>query len=185
MNKLLQALSQENKKKIKKRAMPRFEEPMLATLIKDYFSDPDWIYERKFDGVRCLVFKKGAKVTLKSRNDKSLQASYPEIAEHMAKRKVDQVILDGEIVAFEGKVTSFQKLQPRFGLKSADKARSTKIKVYMYIFDILYLDGYDVTKLPLIKRKSLLKKCMKFSNPLFLEILSSMQCVQWDEGECD
>lgn len=166
MNYLLEKLPEKLKKDLAKKKMPHFEQPMLATLTKDYFSSEDWIYERKFDGERCLIFKDKNKVFLKTRNDKFLDASYPEILNAAKKFKVDQIILDGEVVAFHGKNTSFQKLQPRLGLKSSEKALATGIKVYIYVFDILYLDGYDLTHLPLENRKNILKNSIKFADPI-------------------
>ncbi len=166
MNKQLEHLQRNLKKLLLKKPMPTFEKPMLATLTNDYFSSADWIYERKLDGERCLVFKNKNRVHLKSRNDKNLDASYPEIIEATENLDVNQIILDGEIVAFEGNVTSFSKLQPRLGIIDSQKAKATGIKVYIYIFDILYLDGYDLTLLPLEKRKSILKRTISFDDPL-------------------
>lgn len=166
MNTYLNSLSAALKKKLIKKKMSAFEQPMLATLTKDYFSDKDWIFERKFDGQRCLIFKSGSRVTLKSRNDNIINNSYPELADAVKKQSIDQIILDGEIVAFQGSSTSFSKLQNRLGIVDPEKARATGVKVFMYIFDVLYIDGYDVTHLPLITRKALLKKCFTFKDPL-------------------
>jgi len=105
-----------------KKKMPSFVEPMLATLTHDYFYSVDWMYERKFDGERCLVFKNGDKVMLKSRNDKLLNVSYPEIKEAIEKlTDVPSMILDGEVVAFKGRVTSFERLQPRMHVTNENK----------------------------------------------------------------
>jgi len=166
MNKLLEKLSPELQKKLKRKKMPTFEQVMLATLTKDYFSDKEWIFERKLDGVRCLLFKNKTKAFLKSRNDNSLSDTYPELVEATKKLKVDQIILDGEIITFKGNVSSFEKLQPRIGVKNPSKELIKKVKIYLYVFDILYLDGYDLTKLPLITRKNLLKQAIAFKGPL-------------------
>ncbi len=165
MNALLESLSPELKKQIKKKVMSDFEQPMLATLTKEHFSDKDWIFEKKFDGVRCLIIKNKNKVVLKSRNDKIL--NYPEIVEAVKKLPVDQIILDGEVVAFKGKNTSFSELQQRSGMiKDTDRVLASGIKIYIYVFDILYLDGYELTKLPLLTRKAILKKSIPFKDPL-------------------
>jgi DNA ligase D-like protein (predicted ligase) len=165
MNKQLDALLPELKKQIHKKAMPAFEQPMLATLTKNYFSDKEWIFEKKFDGIRCLIYKNGNKVSIKSRNDKNL--NYPEIIEAAKKLPVDQIILDGEVVAFKGKNTSFSQLQQRSGMiKDTERVLKSGIKIYIYLFDILYLDGYTLTKLPLIERKSILKSSIDFIGPL-------------------
>lgn len=166
MNKLLEKLPEQLKKKLKKRSMPSFEQPMLATLTKNHFSDKNWIFERKFDGARCLIFKNNNKIFLKSRNNKPLNATYPELIDAAEKFKVDQIILDGEVVAFQGKVTSFEKLQGRLGLQSSQKALNTGIAIHIYVFDILYLDGYELLKLPLEDRKLILKKCIRFKDPV-------------------
>jgi bifunctional non-homologous end joining protein LigD len=166
VHKYLKALPAELQKKLKKKKMPTFEQPMLATLTKNYFNDVGWIFERKFDGVRCLIFKDGNKVNLKSRNKNSMNKSYPELLDPVKNLAAGQLILDGEIVAFKGNYTSFEKLQSRIGLASAQKARATGIKIYIYIFDILYLDGYDLTKLPLIARKAILKRAVRLSGSL-------------------
>ena len=166
MNYFLEKLSVAFKKKLVKKRMPTFEQPMLATLTKEYFSDKNWIFEHKFDGVRGLIFKNKNKISLKSRNNKSLDASYLEITRAAQQLAVDQIILDGEVVAFDGELTSFEKLQARPGLISAKKAHATGIAVYIYVFDILYLDGYDLTQLPLLARKALLKSCIEFNDTL-------------------
>jgi bifunctional non-homologous end joining protein LigD len=155
-------LTSDERKKIKKEPMPSFVPLMLATLTDKYFSHPNWIFERKFDGIRCLVIKKGKKVTLKSRNNNIINVQYPELVQEFENLDLPDCILDGEIVAFQGKQTSFSKLQKRFGLISAEDARATGFKVYAYLFDILYIDGYNVTKLPLLSRKKLLKNLIPF-----------------------
>ena len=166
MKNWIQKLPKNVHDQVRRKKMPRFEKPMLATLTKDYFSNEDWIFERKFDGERCLIFKNKDHVFLKSRNNKSLDSTYPELKTAAQEFKVDQIILDGEVVAFQGKQTSFEKLQARLGLKNSQKALQTGVKVYMYVFDILYLNGYDLTSLPLKIRKSILKNCITFKDPI-------------------
>src|ERR1700722_14268721 len=162
MHNLLNLLAAKEKNHLSKKRMPSFTEPMLAYLTHKYFSDPNWIFERKFDGERCLVFIKNHRVTLKSRNNKILNGTYPELVEAFEKQKLPNMILDGELVAYEGKITSFAKLQARFGITDPVKARKTGIKVFLYIFDLLYSDGNDCTHLPLMVRKRLLKKALQF-----------------------
>ena len=107
---------------------------MAATLTQDRFSGPEWIFERKFDGIRLLAFKHGADVRLFSRNRQPLNSSYPAVVQAIASLPVHDVILDGEAIGG----------WERFG--SAD----------YYVFDILWLDGRDVTSLPLDERRALL-----------------------------
>ncbi len=139
---------------------------MLATLTKDYFSDKNWLFERKLDGERVLVIKNNKKVTLYTRNKKIINNTYPEIEKLLSKQKQDNLIVDGEIVAFDKNVTSFSKLQGRINLKDPKKAIQTGIKVYYYVFDILYLDQYDLRKISLRDRKKILKKAIEFKDAL-------------------
>lgn len=136
-----------------------FKAPMLATLTQKRFSDPKWIFEKKLDGVRAIVVKKGKKVTLYSRNRKRLNQSFPEITAAFAKQRGDFVV-DGEIVA-----ASFSKLQERMHVKDPSKLIK-KIKVSFYAFDVQSVNGLDVRKLPLLERKKLLKRSLIFKAPL-------------------
>lgn len=184
MNKLLEKLPENLQSLLIKKPMPTFEQPMLATLTKHHFSDKNWIYERKFDGERCLIIKNGSKVFLKSRNDKSLSESYPEIYDAAKKFKADQIILDGEVVAFAGNNTSFSKLQSRLGLSSREKALATGVAVYIYLFDILYFDGFDLTHLPLITRKTILKHALSFKDPIRFTIHKNEKGEEYFKQVC-
>jgi bifunctional non-homologous end joining protein LigD len=159
MNKLFDIITDEARKKLKKKDQPEWTAPMLATLTKERFSRDDWIYERKLDGERCLVFRKGSEVRLMSRNKKNKNHQYPEIVSAFEDQNYD-FIVDGEIVAFKGNVTSFSKLQPRMQSKEAD----TNVEVFFYAFDLIWLEGYDIAKLALRQRKALLKKALNSDN---------------------
>src|SRR5260221_7837612 len=99
-----------------KKTMPSFIKPMLATLLDNIpFTNKDWIFERKLDGERCLLFKKGNSIILKSRNNKIINQSYPEIVTALQKLPLPNCIIDGEIVALKKGITSFSLLQQRFG----------------------------------------------------------------------
>ena len=161
MNNIFDDLSDEEKKKLKKDTQPDWTSPMLATLTKEHFSKEGWIFERKFDGQRCLVFRKGKTVKLMSRNKKNISRQYPEIVESF-ENQAHSFIADGEIVAFEGKVSSFRKLQPRMHSKNPDKS----VKVFFYVFDLLFLEGYDLSKLELRNRKSLLKEAVNYDSDI-------------------
>jgi DNA ligase D-like protein (predicted ligase) len=139
---------------------------MLATLSDDPFSDDAWIYERKLDGVRGLAFRHRRRVRLLSRNRQALDATYPELVEALAAQACDDFIVDGEIVAFQGRTTSFSRLQGRMQIQDPDAARRSGIAVYYYLFDVLHLAGHDVTHLPLRARKALLKRALRFRDPL-------------------
>jgi DNA ligase D-like protein (predicted ligase) len=139
---------------------------MLATLVDKPFSQDGWIFEPKLDGERCLAFCRGKNVRLFSRNRKPLNQSYPELVEPFSKQPADSYIIDGEIVAFKGDVTSFAQLQRRMHLRDADETRRLGVQVFYYVFDLLYLNGYDLRDVPLIHRKALLKQTLQFYDPL-------------------
>jgi DNA ligase D-like protein (predicted ligase) len=163
---VFRGLSPAGQEKLREQAQPKWTAPMLATLTHDPFSDRNWIYERKLDGVRCLAFCKGKKVRLLSRNRKEQNDTYPEIADAVVAQRQRDFVVDGEIVAFEGKVTSFSRLQGRMQLRRAEKARRSSIAVYYYLFDLLHLDGRDTTRLDLRDRKRLLRKAFNFADPI-------------------
>ena len=151
----------------KRQPMPTSASPMLATLTQERFSDPEWLYERKWDGVRCLAFRtKSGQVRLRTRNDQPLERTYPEIADAVSSECDVAAVLDGEVVAFAGRRTSFERLQGRMELTDPVAERATGIAVYYYVFDVLHLDGYDVRALPLRERKRLLRNAMHFADPL-------------------
>jgi len=114
--------------------VPDWLEPMAATLTAERFSDPEWSFERKLDGIRMLAFKSGRTVRLLSRNRLSLTHDYPSVANAIAELPIDQAILDGEATGAWGK-------QGR-----AD----------YHVFDVLWLNGRDVTSHTLAERRALL-----------------------------
>lgn len=140
--------------------------PMLATLTDARFSDPDWLFERKLDGVRVVAGRDTGEPVLWSRNHNRVNASYPEVAEALARRAPRRFLVDGEIVAFEGERTSFARLQSRMHRGDPRMARWTGVEVFYYVFDILALGGVDLTGLPLRARKRLLPECVEFVDPL-------------------
>jgi ATP-dependent DNA ligase len=140
--------------------------PMLATLTDEYFSDSNWLYERKLDGVRAVVVHGVGGTQLYSRNGKTMSSTYPELVEALDARTPVGLVADGEIVAFDGEQTSFSRLQARLGLTDAREATATGVEVFLYLFDLLRVDGYDVTGLPLRTRKNLLRDVVEFADPL-------------------
>ncbi len=130
---------------------------MKAMLTDERFSDPNWIFERKLDGIRCVAIRTGATVTLLSRNDLSQNDRYPELVEALENEACDRFVIDGEVVAFEGSQTSFAKLAQR---------GQHHVPVFYYVFDILWLEGHDVRKLPLRTRKRLLRDALEFHGPV-------------------
>ncbi len=147
--------------------LPGWMEPELATLTKDRFSDPAWIYERKLDGERCLAYIAGpGQARLMSRNQHESTTTFPEIAEALAAQARDECVVDGEIVAFEGSETRFEQLQQRLGVARPSEALLAQVPVYYYVFDVLHAGGRDVRSLPLTERKQILRQVLAFAGPL-------------------
>ena len=152
--------------RLKECAQPEWTAPMLARLTDERFSDPNWIYERKFDGERVLCFRKGNRVRLMSRNRKSIGGTYPELVDALSHQPCDDFVVDGEIVAFENGVTSFSRLQQRMQINDPQEARSSRVAVYCYLFDLLHLEGYGLERLALRVRKAVLRHAISFEDPL-------------------
>ena len=123
--------------------------PMLATLVDKPFERQGWIYEVKWDGYRALAFLNKGSVELKSRNNKSFNKRFYPIIQALKDWKINAVI-DGEIVVVgENGVSDFESLQNW-------RSEADGYLLY-YVFDILWLDGRDLTGLPLTERKKILK----------------------------
>jgi bifunctional non-homologous end joining protein LigD len=140
--------------------------PALATLTDERFSSPDWVFERKFDGVRIIAGCSGGRPVLWTRNRKRADAAYPEVVAALADQGADSFVADGEVVAFEGERTSFARLQHRIHLTDPREAEQSGVAVYCYFFDLLQFGGVDVSALPLLTRKHLLAQCFDFTDPL-------------------
>ncbi|AXK45457.1 non-homologous end-joining DNA ligase [Brachybacterium saurashtrense] len=166
MSALLSSLDAEEKELLHCESAPTWKTPMLATLTEDRFSDPGWLYERKFDGERCLGLREGATVRLLTRNGKDAASTYPELIDALGAQEATSLVVDGEVVAFEGARTSFATLQGRSGLTDPEQARETGIDVFYYVFDLLHWDGHDLTGLPQRTRKNLLRRALTFEDPL-------------------
>jgi bifunctional non-homologous end joining protein LigD len=136
--------------------MPRRPEAMKATLTNDVFDDPGWIVERKFDGYRCLAFRDGGPVDLESRNYLSLNQRYPEIVAALEDDPCRRFVVDGEIVGIVRGKSSFEALQQR--------GHDPGVRVAYYVFDVLWLDGDDLRHRPLHKRKTALRRGLRFGN---------------------
>lgn len=124
--------------------------PMLATLIGAPFDDPDWVFETKWDGYRVVAKIDGGKITLLSRRGTNITADYPKIADALSKlKRVRQAVIDGELVALDSRGRSrFQLLQ---------NARNARARLVYYVFDLPFLNGRNLRRLPLTERKRLLK----------------------------
>jgi bifunctional non-homologous end joining protein LigD len=145
--------------------MPEVIHPMLATLVDDPFSDSEWIFETKWDGFRSVCFVKHGKAQFVSRNQIDMTPQYPELAGVGKQLAAKEAILDGEIVALDKDgMPRFQLLQPRVGRKSGLEALRGQGHIVYYVFDLLYLDDYDLTSCTLVERKAVLHKILKPAN---------------------
>jgi bifunctional non-homologous end joining protein LigD len=139
--------------------IPNWVEPMKAVLTDDRFSDPGWVFERKLDGLRCLAFKDDRGVRMLSRNKLSFNDRFPTIAGALQRDPATNFVIDGEIVAFAKGKSTFEILQQR-GEHPA--------QLYLYVFDVLYAGGEDVSSLPWRERKALLRSTIAFDGPIRL-----------------
>jgi bifunctional non-homologous end joining protein LigD len=138
--------------------MPNNIKPMQASAIREPFSDSEWLYEIKWDGFRTIAYVHEGKVELRSRNNLSFNQKFPLIGDALKALRFN-TILDGEIVLLndEGKA-NFQALQNY-------RSRVNRFLVY-YVFDILWINGFNLMKEPLLKRKEILKKLLPASNDM-------------------
>ena len=128
--------------------LPKFLQPMLATLTDAPFDDKDWVFEDKYDGFRMIATIERGEVTLYSRNGKIISQSYVEVAKALQGIK-GAAVVDGELVAIGNDgFAHFQLLQ---------NARRNRAKLRYYVFDLMFYDGRDLRALPLIERKKRLK----------------------------
>jgi len=129
--------------------MPSVVEPMLATLAKEPFSHPDWMFEPKWDGYRAICFLRAGEVRFISRRRNDLAKKFPALQSVPGSIKAEAANLDGEIVALD------KKGVPRFeGLQASRLAEFT---IVYFAFDLIMLNGEDLTRLSLLDRKTKLK----------------------------
>jgi bifunctional non-homologous end joining protein LigD len=152
--------------RLRRAAHPDRVEAQLATLSADHGISAGWLFERKLDGMRLLLHREGDRVRLRTRRHDDRTRGFPELVEAALEQVPEDVVLDGEVVAFEGNVTSFARLQGRLGLDDPVRARATGIAVHLYLFDLLHVDGRDVRGLALRDRKRLLRALVGFEDPL-------------------
>jgi len=145
----------------RKSAMPSRAEPMLATLADHPFSDPNWLFEIKWDGVRALARIENGTLALRSRTGVDIAKRYPELASLPNALAARQAILDGEIVALDAQGHSnFERLQERMHVRAPSESLVTQIRAVYFAFDVLYCDGYDLREAPLLERKQLLQRLL-------------------------
>lgn len=178
--------------RLRRRPMPAWISPMLATLTDELPAGGSWIYEPKLDGVRALIYVAGGAVRIYSRNRKPLNGAYPELVEALSHAVRGDAVLDGEVAAFDPErgITSFGRLQQRMQLRDPVRARRSQVAVHLYLFDCMYYEGLDLTGLPLLERKSVLKDIVSYDDPLRLTAFSTTgapamlrkACARGEEG---
>ena len=146
--------------------IPSWAQPQLATLTKDRFSDPQWLFERKLDGERLLAFRDASGVRLLTRNDRDVTATFPEVADALRAQKADGFVVDGEVVAFRDDQTSFSALQQRLGVIHPEPGLVADFPVFYYMFDVLFTGDRDTRGLPQRERKETLRRLLNFTGPL-------------------
>jgi len=130
--------------------MPEFVSPQLATLEDKPPAGDEWLHELKFDGYRMLCHLNPGGVRFWSRNKKDWTHKFPHLGKAIKEFPASTAILDGEVVAVDSKGrASFQKLQQ--AMKTGDAG------FIFHVFDLIYLDGFNLTRMPLRMRKSLLE----------------------------
>jgi DNA ligase D-like protein (predicted ligase) len=134
---------------------------MLATLTDRRDFGDDWLLERKFDGERCVARKDRGGVRLESRTGKDLTGTYPEVRAALAAQRARSLLLDGEVVAYEAEQTSFSRLQQRLGVREPSPDLVAAFPVVYCVFDLLEVDGADLTDRPLLERRAWLEKTIR------------------------
>jgi bifunctional non-homologous end joining protein LigD len=132
---------------------------MLATSIEDPFDSSDWLFEIKWDGYRAIAFIEKGRLRLVSRNQNDLTAQYSDLSDLPEAVNAKSAILDGEIVVLDEQGRpSFSLMQQRTGFRERGRraAPRREMPVLYYVFDLLYLDGYDLRRVALEDRKRLL-----------------------------
>ena len=134
---------------------------MLATLTDRREFGEDWLLERKLDGERCVARKAGGDMRLESRTARDLSRTYPEVTAAVAAQPARELVLDGEVVAYDGEQTSFSRLQQRLGVSMPSPDLVTAYPVVYCVFDVLQIDGEDLTDRPLLTRRARLARAIR------------------------
>jgi bifunctional non-homologous end joining protein LigD len=142
-----------------RKSMSTAVHPMLATSIERPFDDPEWLFEIKWDGYRAVSFLQDGKVRLVSRNQNELTGEFPELNELSKLIKAKNAVLDGEVVALDEQGrASFSLMQQRTGIRKGGRRVGARreLQIVYYIFDLLYVDGFDLRRVELEQRKQVL-----------------------------
>ncbi|MGH7385937.1 MAG: DNA ligase D, partial [Candidatus Rokuibacteriota bacterium] len=141
----------------------------LATLAERPFSDPAWLFEIKYDGVRVLASRRGDRVEFYGRSGQDTTSRYPEVVRALRALPIDSFVIDGEIVALDDAGRpSFQRLQPRMALTDPREIELLAVQrpAIGVFFDCLMLDDRDLRKLPLVDRKECLRLLVPSLGPV-------------------
>ncbi len=152
-----------------KRPMPVAIHPMLAISIEKPFDNPEYVFEIKWDGYRAVSFIKNSRVRLVSRNQNDLTGQYPELHQLSDFVKAETAILDGEVVALDEQGrASFSLMQQRTGIREHGRRVGARgdIPVLYYVFDLIYVDGYDLRRVSLEERKQVLSQILTSTGPV-------------------
>ncbi len=144
-----------------RKSMPVAVHPMLATSVEKPFDNPEWLFEIKWDGYRAVSFFQDGKVRLVSRNQNDLTGEFPELHELSKLIKAKSAVLDGEVVVLDEQGrASFSLMQQRTGIRKGGRRVGARreLQVVYYIFDLIYLDGYDLRRVALEQRKQILSQ---------------------------
>ncbi len=142
--------------------MPSEVSVTLAKLGDKPFSDPNWLFEIKWDGIRTVTFVDNGKVRLQSRSKRDVTAEFPEFLDLAKYFRAGTAIIDGEIVTLDKDGRSdFQKLQNRFGVTKPSQKLIAEVPLTYYVFDVLYCNGFDLRKTPLLRRKEFLHQILR------------------------
>jgi bifunctional non-homologous end joining protein LigD len=164
---LREAMESEDLNDAPVKPMPHGIKPMLATLVKEPFDHPEWIFEMKWDGYRAIAETQDGNVSLYTRNQISLNKKFFPITESLQNLGFEAV-LDGEIVVVD------DQGDPNFQMLQNYQKSGSGYLIY-YVFDLLFFRGHDLTNLPLLRRKEILKKILpstkniKFSDHVWKE----------------
>jgi ATP-dependent DNA ligase len=143
--------------------MPRFVQPELAILVEQAPQGDNWLHEVKFDGYRALARIELGTVEMRSRNDKDWTGPYRVLADELAKLPVENAMLDGEVVVqLPDGTTSFEELRRVLGSEGVEGKRRGAAggRLAYYVFDLLYLDGFDLLDTPIEERRRLLAQLL-------------------------
>jgi len=144
--------------------MPGFFTPMSASVAEGMPHGDSWMFEVKWDGVRGLIFIDHGAMEIYTRTNNRCERQYPELQVLAHYIDAQQAVLDGEIVALDAKgVSKFELIQPRIHTRDAAAIAKMagKSPVHLYLFDLLYLNGYDLRHTPLRERKRLLESIVR------------------------